>query len=190
MVAIVARRYRIRVKLTPSTEGNTVVLLLPAQLLVAPSVAPSSEPLRSTGAMPALVPTAQARTALAGAEPPGRSGPSGPVPSTYSGSAAGGQSLPRRRSSADSSTSGEQGAAPEPTAAAPAAPGQPPALPRRGQGGQHMAPELRTPREPVAPAQAPAGAYNPGLMAAFQQGQATAEHTQQPLPASTDQPDN
>lgn len=187
VVAIVARRYRIRVKLTPSAEGNTVVLLLPAQLLVAPSVAPSSEPVRSTGAMPALVPTAPTRTALAGAESPGHGGPSGPVPSTYAGSAVGGPSLPRRLSSAGSSASGEQGVAPEPAAAAP---GQPPALPRRGQGGQHMAPELRTPRESAAPAQAPAGAYNPGLMAAFQQGQATAEHTQQPLPASTDQPDN
>lgn len=187
VVAIVARRYRIRVKLTPSAEGNTVALLLPAQLLVAPSVAPSSDTVRSTGAMPALVPTAPTRTALAGAEPPGRGGPSGPVTSTYSGSAVGGPSLPRRLSSAVSSAPGEQDAAPEPAAAAPA--GQPPALPRRGQGGQHMAPELRTPREPVATAQAPAGDYNPGLMAAFQQGQATAD-TQQPLPASTDQPDN
>jgi len=196
VVAIVARRYRIRVKLTPSKAGNTVVLLLPAQLLVTPS----SEAVRSTGAIPAPLPTAPARTSLAGAESPGRGRPSGPVPSAYSSSAAGGPTLPRRGATAVPSASGEQGTTPEPTAAAAAATGRPPTLPRRGQGGQHMAPELRTPREP-AQAVVPAGGYNPTLMAAFQQGQATAEQTQQHLPgtaeqtqqhlpASTDHPDN
>jgi signal transduction histidine kinase len=184
VVAIVARRYRIRVKLTPSDAGNTVVLLLPPHLLVAPS----SEPVRATGAIPVPKATAPTRAAMTAAEPPGRGMPSGPVHSTYSNSATGGPALPRRRTSPVPSTAASQTTASE-GAAQQATPGQRAALPRRGHGGQHMAPELRTQREP-APAQTPVDGYNPGLMAAFQHGQATAEHNQKPLPASTDQPGN
>uniref|UniRef100_UPI002F90C186 sensor histidine kinase n=1 Tax=Streptomyces cellulosae TaxID=1968 RepID=UPI002F90C186 len=177
VVAIVARRYRIRVKLTPSDSGNTVVLLLPAQLLVAPQ----SDPARSSDAPPAVVPAASARRALPSAESQGSGKPTGPVPSAYSSPAPGGPSLPRRRASVATSAQADQ----QPAAADPALQdqGRPRKLPRRGTGGRHMAPQLRAPRQPVQPQ---AENYDPGLMAAFQRGHASGEDPRQPdTPTST-----
>lgn len=184
VVAIVARRYRIRVKLKPSDTGNTVVLLLPTQLLVAPS----ADPRRSPDS--AAVPSAPARAALPAAGAPDRGRPTGPVPSAYSSPAPDEPSLPRRRTSVTEPAQADQ--QPAPAASADPAPQdqqRPRRLPRRGTGGTHMAPQLRAPRQPV-PAQAQAGNYDPGLMAAFQRGQAAGEDSRQAdTPTPTVRPD-
>lgn len=173
-VARIARRYRTQVKLTPSDAGNSVVLLLPAQLLVAPS----ADPERPADSAPAVAPASPAHTALPSTEPSRHGLPTGPAPSTYASPASGTSSPPlRAASSAASAVPSDQ--QPTQASASPAQDqGRPPQLPRRGSAGTHMAPQLRNPRQPVQP-QSQAGNYDPGLMAAFQAGQAAGENHQQ-----------
>ncbi|WP_328689966.1 ATP-binding protein [Streptomyces phaeochromogenes] len=169
VVAIVARRYKIRVKLTTSDTGNRAVVMLPAHLLAAPSR--ESSPVAEPAASP--VAAAPAHAALPG--PRGEGGiarPSGPTHSTYSVPGQG--SLPQRMSSPALSPPPQTGQAAALSSsgdpAVPDAHGKP-MLPRRAGGGQHMAPELRQPRTVPRRATGEAGDYDPGLMGAFQRGQ-------------------
>ena len=176
VVAVVARRYKILVKLTTSEAGNRAVVVLPSHLLVAPShEAPS-------GATPAFSPvvTPPARPALPEPRDGGESDrPSGPTRSTYSVPAQG--RLPQRMTPPPLSPRPHEGqAAPSPSsgdASAPDAQGRP-RLPRRGGGGQHMAPGLRQPR--AVPrrdvGETETGGFDPRLMATFQHGQNASSH--------------
>ncbi|MGW1041031.1 ATP-binding protein [Streptomyces sp. NPDC002547] len=178
VVAIVARRYKIRVKLTTSDTGNRAVVVLPAHLLVAPSRESSS------GAAPAASPVAAAtvRAALPGPRVEGESArSSGPTRSTYSVPGQG--DLPRRMMSplAPSPTPREGQAASLSSSgdvAVPDAQGKP-RLPRRAGGGQHMAPGLRQARTVPRRESGETGDYDPGLMAAFQHGQNNASSNDQ-----------
>ncbi|WP_280909140.1 ATP-binding protein [Streptomyces sp. SAI-090] len=177
VVAIVARRYKIRVKLTTSDTGNRAVVMLPAHLLAAPSreSSPDAAPAASS------VAAAPARAALPG--PRGAEGiarPSGPTHSTYSVPDQG--ALPRRISQPAPSPTPQTGQAatqsPSGHITVPDADGKP-MLPRRADGGQHMAPELRQPRRVPRSKTAATGDYDPGLMAAFQRGQDNASSNDQ-----------
>lgn len=177
VVAIVARRYKIRVKLTTSDTGNRAVVMLPAHLLAVPSR--ESSPVAAPAASP--VAAAPARAALPG--PRGEGGvarPSGPTHSTYSVPDQG--ALPRRISQPASSPTPQTGQAVTLSSSgettAPDARGKP-MLPRRAGGGQHMAPELRQPRRVPRSKTAATGDYDPGLMAAFQRGQDNASSNHQ-----------
>ncbi|MGA5442418.1 ATP-binding protein [Streptomyces griseoincarnatus] len=164
VVAIVARRYKIRVKLATSDTGNRAVVMLPAHLLIAPQREISAGVAPATSGV-----AATARDALP--EPRGERNSvrtAGPTHSTYSVPDPG--ALPRRMSppapqrvqTATLSSSGEaavQDAQEKPT------------LPRRGAGGQHMAAGLRQPRTIPRRETAETGGYDPGVMAAFQRGQ-------------------
>ncbi len=169
VVAIVARRYKIRVKLTTSDTGNRAVVVLPAHLLVAPS------PESYSGAAPAASPiaAATARAALPGPRSEGEiARPSGPRRSTYSVPGQG--DLPRRMSPLAPSPTPQAGQAATLSssgdAAVPDAQGKP-RLPRRAGGGQHMAPGLRQARTVPRREPGETGDYDPSLMAAFQHGQ-------------------
>ncbi|WP_369228516.1 ATP-binding protein (plasmid) [Streptomyces sp. R39] len=177
VIAIVARRYKIRVKLATSDTGNRAVVMLPAHLLVAPA--------RETppGTAPAASPV-PAVTDLA-APPGSRSDdggarPSGPTHSTYSVPDPG--ELPRRMSAPAPSPTPqiEQSSAP-PSSVDPRVPDATgrPSLPRRGGGGQHMAPGLRQPRTVPRRTADASDDYDPGLMAAFQRGQDNASSDDQ-----------
>ncbi|MFF7644102.1 ATP-binding protein [Streptomyces canus] len=171
VVAIVARRYKIRVKLTTSDAGNRAVVMLPAHLLVTPPGEASgvAVPVPSRVAAPAP-------GALPGPRGEGDSArPTGPTHSTYSVPDQG--ALPRRVSSPALS--------PVPQAAQAAAlsssgdttaqgPQEMPRLPRRRGGGQHMAPGLRQPRTVPRREASNSDDYDPGVMAAFQRGQNSA----------------
>ncbi|MEU0108329.1 ATP-binding protein [Streptomyces sp. NPDC006251] len=167
VVAIVARRYKIRVKLTTSDTGNRAVVMLPAHLLIAPHREISAGASATSGV------AATAHDALPGPRGERNSAkPAGPTHSMYSVPDPG--ALPRRMSppapsptpqvvqTATLSSSGEaavQDAQEKPT------------LPRRGGGGQHMAAGLRQPRTIPRRETAETGGYDPGVMAAFQRGQ-------------------
>lgn len=168
VVAIVARRYKIRVKLTTSDMGNRAVVMLPGHLLVAPARESDPGAATATGSIAAVPAVAALPGPLAERENPK---PTGPTRSTYS--VPGQSALPRRTSPLAPSSP-----PPVQAAALPSANGAPtqgaqgkPQLPRRADGGQHMAPGLRQPRTIPRRESGDADGYDPGLMAAFQRGQ-------------------
>ncbi|WP_371648989.1 sensor histidine kinase [Streptomyces mirabilis] len=169
VVAIVARRYKIRVKLTTSDTGNRALVMLPAHLLVAPSrdSSPGAAPA------PSPVPAATDRAALPGPRSDREIARSaGPTHSTYSVPDQG--ALPRRMSPlAPSPTPQTRQAATLSSSGDAAVPDaqEKPQLPRRAGGGQHMAAGLRQPRTVPRRETGVTGDYDPGLMAAFQRGQ-------------------
>ncbi|MFI5952392.1 sensor histidine kinase [Cryptosporangium sp. NPDC051539] len=206
VVAAIARRYQIRVRLERNERGgNRALVVLPEKLL-------AEEPLRRTDLGPSALPpapvgtvgtvtgtavvagtvTAPAPSVNGSGGLPRRAGDARPHGDEDTGAL--GLSEDDRRRLADlgraASTGYPQTRVPADAEAPPADPGADPAelppgdvvrppLPRRD--GQHMVPELRTAAgpEPAADTSEP-GAHNPGLFASYQRGRERADTEETP----------
>ena len=174
VVAVVARRYKILVKLTTSDAGNRAVVVLPLSLLVAPPHEASSG--TASALSPAVAPIA--RPAQSEPRDGGESArPSGPTHSAYSVPAEG--YLPRR-TTAPTPTPGMHEGQPVSlsSSAGTSEPGAQdrPQLPRRNGGGVHMAPGLRQARAVPRRQADETGGFDPRLMAVFKEGQTPSSH--------------
>ncbi|WP_345730230.1 sensor histidine kinase [Cryptosporangium minutisporangium] len=201
VVAAIARRYAIRVRLERNERGgNRALVVLPAKLL-------SEEPLRRTDLGPSALPPAPIAVAAVAAATETSLAVETPLavetharpPSTSNLSPQDRQRLAELSRAAMTEAGRDRpspargpataGGAPvgePPVVDRPADPARPP-LPRRD--GQHMAPELRNSelrnpdfRDPSRADGPEPGAHNPGLFASYQRGRERADAQEPPAP--------
>lgn len=163
VVAAIARRYQIRVRLERNERGgNRALVVLPAKVLSEEQPADTGRHAAAPAPAPMVIPSHRAEPADLGPVP-GRPDPGQGRAAIPRGTATVIQSLP-------------------PTSSGPA-PGEPPAdniphrpaLPRRD--GQHMAPELRGNARSDG---SEPGGHDPGLLASYQRGRDLADRSEPP----------
>jgi len=215
VVAAIARRYRIRVRLERNERGgNRALVVLPAKLLSeeparrqepgrsalpagapAPAVAVSTAPAAPTGPRarpgPAAGPTLPVRPASPTAPDPAAADVSAGAPPAVTLSEADRQRLAELSRAAFGDVDRSRGAHPVPRGTAavdtpPDRPVDPARPPLPRRDGQHMVPELRNAARPDADAPG-AGQHNPGLFASYRRGRERAG-TEEPPDAPSAQP--
>ncbi|SHN74628.1 sensor histidine kinase [Cryptosporangium aurantiacum] len=177
VVAAIARRYQIRVRLERNERGgNRALVVLPAKLL-------SDEPLRRSDLGPSALPAAPVPVAAAIAPPAHAAEPG--VLSTLDRErlaeiSRDAMANASRTRPPTHNTTGTEGAALGEVDADRKADSARPPLPRRD--GQHMAPELRN---PIRAEDSEPGAHNPGLFASYQRGRERADAQEPPAAPPT-----